>query len=296
MNMNASVQTVMVPTTYRQNAGEVSAEPLTEKQKEETLEFLARRPLHAVIMSGWIRENGIVSPQHRGKFYGCRDEKRDLVGVALIGRNTLFEVRTDEAIIAFAKCARLFPDIRMVLAQEEELTTFWHDYDGAAPMPNVSRHQLITSSGCDNDDIELVDELRIATNDDLDQVVAAHADMTFVETGVNPLDADREGFRMRCSHRVDEAKVWVWIKDGELIFKTDVVSITPEAIYIEGLWVNPKERGKGNSTRGLTTMCQRLLTGSNAICAFLDEAHTLAHSLYRRSGFTGIDRYSRIYL
>ena len=54
MNMNASVQTVMVPTTYRQNAGEVSAEPLTEKQKEETLEFLARRPLHAVIMSGWI--------------------------------------------------------------------------------------------------------------------------------------------------------------------------------------------------------------------------------------------------
>ena len=91
MNINAGVQAVSVSAQFGRNDGSVVAERLTENQREEVLEFLARRPLHAVIMSGWIREYGIVSPQHRGDFYGCRDGEGNLVGVALIGRNTLFE-------------------------------------------------------------------------------------------------------------------------------------------------------------------------------------------------------------
>ena len=296
MNMNTGVQAVSPSAQFGRSDGNVVAERLTENQRDDALDFLACRPLHGVILSGWIRDHGIVSPQHQGEFYGCWDGERNLVGVAIIGRKTLFEVRTDQAIIAFARCAKMCPDIRMVFAEDSELVLFWRHYGGVEPMPTLSRHQLITSTGCDSDEIDTVEELRTATDNDLDQIVAAHADMIFAETGVNPLDTDADGFRMRCLRRVEDGKVWVWVKDGELIFKTDVVSVTPEAIYIEGLWVNPKERGKGNSSRGLTTMCQRLLTGSNAICGFLDEAHTLAHALYRRSGFTGIDRYAKICL
>ena len=282
--------------SYYPDVRNVAAERLTEDERDEVLAFLARRPLHSVILAGWIRDHGIVSPQHRGEFYGCRGDNGNLVGVALIGKYVLFEARGDDAIIAFARRARACPDVRMMFAQENELNAFWHYYDGIAPMPRTSRHQLITSVGCDSKDIDFVEELRIATEADLDQVIAAHAEMVFEETGVDPLLADADGFRMRCSRRVEDGRVWVWVKDGELIFKTDVVSVTSAAIYIEGLWVNPKARGRGNSTRGLTTMCRRLLTGSNAMCGFLDEEHAFANSLYRRAGFTAVDTYAKIYL
>jgi len=296
MNTSTKLQSTAVTNQFRPNPAGCVAERLTEDKRQETLDFLAQRPLHTVIMSGWIRDHGIVSPQHRGAFYGYRDAGKNLVGAALIGRNTLFEAHKDEAIIAFARSARLCPELRMVFAEEEKLSKFWYHYGGVGPMPRLSRHQSIKSTGCDTEAVDIVKDLRIANLDDLEQIVAAHAEMVFEETGTNPLMDDADGFRTRCSKRVKDGKVWVWIKDGELIFKTDIVSVTPEATYIEGLWVNPKERGKGNSTRCLTSMCQQLLTGSNAICGFLDEAHSFAHSLYRKAGFSGMGTFARIYV
>lgn len=296
MNTATATQTVTIPTFHPRNAGETSAEPLTEQHKQETLNFLSQRPVNNVILSGWILDYGIVSPQHRGTFYGCRDAKGNLIGVSMIGRNLLFEACTDESIAAFARCARDCTDVRMVFAEEEKLSTFWRHYRGEAPMPAVSRHRLIRSGGPISDEIEMVDELRIATLDDLDQIVSAHAEMVLVETGVDPLETDADGFRMRCAHRVEQGRVWVWIKGGELIFKTDILGVTPEAIYLEGLWVNPKERGNGHATRCLTSICRQLLSGSNTICGFLEAEHSLSNSLYRKAGFKEVDKYAKIYL
>ena len=142
MNINAGVQAVSVSAQFGRSDGNVVAERLTENQSEEVLAFLARRPLHAVILSGWIRDHGIVSPQHQGEFYGCWDGERNLVGVAIIGRKTLFEVRTDQAIIAFARCAKMCPDIRMLFAEESELVVFWLHYDGLAPMPSKYEFEI----------------------------------------------------------------------------------------------------------------------------------------------------------
>jgi predicted GNAT family acetyltransferase len=144
---------------------------------------------------------------------------------------------------------------------------------------------------CDN-----ISELRLATEEDLTMVATVHAQMVFEETGVNPLATDPDGFRLRCAARIKQDRVWVWVKNGELIFKTDVVSDTPEAIYIEGLWVNPNQRGTGVSKLCLASLCQRLLNHSNAICGFVDVENIAAQSLYRNTGFSITDNYAKIYL
>lgn len=274
----------------------VAVAPLTTDEREEALVFLAVRPLHTVIMSGWIRDNGIVSSLHKGTFYGCRNAEGQLVGIAFIGKNTLFEVRTDEALQALAQRARECPDIRMVMAEGEKLSEFWRYYaKRGQPSRLKCREFLIekrrTVKGCNP-----TSELRLATKQDLDQVVAIHARMVFEETGVDPLAADSEGFRMRCAVRINQGRVWVWIKNGELIFKVDIISDTPEAIYFEGLWVNPKQRGKGFGKLCLKSLCQRLLNRSNAICGFVDCENVAAQALYRQSGFSFTDSYTKVYL
>ncbi len=295
MNILTNTQYAVSPSLFPKNAG-IDAEPLTEDNQQEVLKFLSLRPVNTVILAGWIRDHGIESPLHRGTFYGSRDANGDLVGVAMIGRNLLFEAFTEKAIEVFAKCARENPDVRMLFAEEEKLAIFWRHFRGETPMPQISRHRLIRSGGPIDDDVEIVNGLSIATRDELDQIVSAHAEMVLAETGVDPLVADADGFRMRCAQRVDQGRVCVWLNGGELIFKTDIVSVTPEAIYIEGLWVNPKARGNGHSTRCLASVCRQFLSGSNTICGFVDVEHELYNSLYRKAGFTEVDEYAKIYL
>lgn len=294
--MNTSTQNVTAPMFYSPGIGTAQAEPLTDLHKQETLDFLARRPIDNVILSGWILDSGMVNETHRGTMFGRRDANGNLAGVALIGRHLLFDAATDEATASLAARARECQGVRMIFAEQQKLTKFWHHYRGESPMPNVSSQRSIRFSGKVPDGIDLIDDLRIATREDLDKIVSAHADMVRGETGVDPLVTDADGFRMRCAQRVDKGRVWVWTKDGELVFKTDIVSETPSAVYIEGLWVDPRERGKGYGARCLATMCQRLMTESVTICGFFDAERFPCGSFYRKAGFKIFDDYTRVYV
>ena len=64
-----------------------------------------------------------------------------------------------------------------------------------------------------------VEGLRLATMEDLHLIAPVHAAMAEAESGINPLEADREGFLSRCGRRITKDRVWVLVEDGELIFK-----------------------------------------------------------------------------
>src|SRR5260370_17629639 len=93
-------------------AGAVAAQmtqPLTNEDKAETVNFLSRRPQQTFLMSGWIHDNGIESSLNRGSFYGHRNVRGQLEGVALIGHVSLFEPVAEAAIAAFAGLAPRCP-------------------------------------------------------------------------------------------------------------------------------------------------------------------------------------------
>ena len=69
--------------------------------------------------------------------------------------------------------------------------------------------------------------------------------MAEAESGTNPLEVDPEGFRARCARRIEMGRVWVLERDGQLLFKADIMADTPEVVYLEGIWVSQTERGKG---------------------------------------------------
>jgi predicted GNAT family acetyltransferase len=138
--------------------------------------------------------------------------------------------------------------------------------------------------------------LRQATLDDLEQVMPAHAQMAFEESGVNPLEKDPEGFRKRTARRIEQGRVWVCMDEGRLIFKADVVSDTPDVIYVEGVWVNPNERGKGYGLRCVSQLSRMLLGRTKSVSFLAYEQNQPALSLYRRSGCKLRGYYDTIYL
>ncbi|MBA3767741.1 MAG: GNAT family N-acetyltransferase [Acidobacteria bacterium] len=258
---------------------------LQSGQEQEALAFLAERPIHTVIMAGFIRDNGLVGPLNRGDFYGYRDAQDRLKGVALIGHATLIEARVDAALAAFARVAQESPAAHMMMGEQEEIKQFWKYYAENSRRPGLMCRELLFEQRWPVEVCAPVEGLRLATKDDLKLVIPAHARMAFEETRINPLATDPMGFRMRCERRVERGRTWVWVDNDRLIFKADIVAETPEAAYLEGIYVNPEERCKGYGVRCISQLTRTLLERTTSVCLLVNEQNRRAQAMYKKAGY-----------
>jgi predicted GNAT family acetyltransferase len=141
-----------------------------------------------------------------------------------------------------------------------------------------------------------IPELRPATLGDLDLVMPVQAKMAKQESGVDPLETDPQGFAERCRRRIDLGRTWVLIKDEQLIFKAEVVADTNALAYLEGVWVNPAERGQDYGVQCLSDLCYRLLRDRTSVCLLVNEVNVAAQSVYKRAGFRLQSTYDTIFL
>lgn len=271
-------------------------EELAVRHEPEVLSFLSERPVHTVIMSGLIDDNGLEGSENRGKFYGYRGAAGTLEGVALIGHATLIEARSDNALNAFARLASTVARVNLVLGEQDRIESFWNCYSDFTNAAHYRRKELLFEQRWPSSPARVVPGLRRATLRDLKLVVAAHARMAEEELGVNPLTTDPDGFQMRCERRIRRGRVWVLIENGRLIFKADIVAATPEANYIEGVYVNPEERSKGYGNRCLVQVSRKLLSQTQAVCLLVSEQNRVAQGLARKSGYAVISCYETIFL
>jgi uncharacterized protein len=254
------------------------------------------RPLHTVFMAGLIRDNGLLSPQNRGSFYGSRNRLGQLEGVALIGHATMVEAHTENSLIALARVARNCQSAHLIRGERKSINTFWQYYSDAGREPRQICRELLfelKEAPASHDDIP---DFRPATANDLEKVLAVNSSMAFEEGGTSPLQRDPSGFRNRTVRRIEKQRVWLLIEDNRLIFKADVVSETPEVAYLEGIYVHPEERGKGHGSRCLNKLCSRLLAGSASICLTVNHQNKKAVAFYSKAGFQLNSHYETIYL
>lgn len=269
---------------------------LRDRETSEVLGFLAERPLHTVTMSGFIRDNGIESPFNRGTFYGYRSGDGRLEGVALIGHATFLESRCDEALAGFARVAQGVGSAHMIMGEQNTVERFWEHYSSVGQEQRRCSREVLFAQTAPVTTFPPVPELRAAALHDLSLIVPVHAAMAFAESGVNPLDVDSEGFSRRCARRIRQDRIWVWIADGKLIFKADVVSDTPEATYIEGIYVAPSERGRGYGSRCLAEVSRTLLQRTKAVVLLVNDENLAAHRFFEKVGFRRQSLYETIFL
>jgi uncharacterized protein len=277
---------------------------LTNDSARDVLAFLSARPIHTVIMSSFIRDHGIESELNRGSFYSYQNSAGETEGVALIGHATLFETRSEAALAAFARLVDGSDDVRLIIGEQDRIELFRQHFDTSGQKPHQLRRLLLFEQrwpileprwSCKMQ--ERVCGLRLAVSSDLELVVATHARMAVEEFGADdPIAADPEGFPRRCAVRIDRNRVWVLIENGTLVFKADIVSETPDAIYLEGVYVDPKKRGQGYGLRCLSQLGRCLLRRAGAICLFVNEENERAQSFYRSAGYRLRSYYTTIHI
>jgi GNAT superfamily N-acetyltransferase len=298
MSVAALMDGVMASTQFLPGAeASVTTYALGDDERAEVLSFLAERPVHTVCLAGLIRDNGLESEHNRGTFYACRDARGRLEGVALVGHATLLDARTPRAYHEFALAAQCATRTNMIMGESDAVEQFWGHYaDAGQPMRRACR-ELLFELTVPVEGARQVEGLRLATAAGLDLIAPVHAGLAEAESGVNPLEADAEGFRARCLRRIEQGRVWVVVSDdGRLLFKADVQAETPEVIYLEGVYVHPAERGTGAGRRCLKQLGRELLLRTRRVCLLVNEENERAHSFYRACGFRLRGVYDTIFL
>lgn len=275
---------------------EVVTLQLTNEFEAEVLDFLSERPEHTVTMTGFIRDNGLVSELNRGAFYGCRNLEGKLEGVALIGHATLMETRTDRALQAFAEVASKSKATHLIMGEAERINEFCNYYSEDGQAMRFACRELLFELKWPVQVREEVLELRVATLDDIELLLPVHAQMAVEESGINPLETDPEGFRKRYARRIEQGRSWVCIEEGKLLFKTDVISDTPDAVYLEGVWVAQDKRGTGYGLRCMSQLTRNMLSHTKSMVLFVNEENQKAQRFYQKAGFSLRAAYDTIFL
>ena len=269
---------------------------LTDEHEAEALAFLATHSVPNIFMTGLIRDNGMESPFNRGVFYACRNAKGQIEGIALIGHAMLIEAHTENALETLIRLAQAYPDGHVIMGEQEKIKRFWQYYSPKGQEPHSLCRELLFEQQWPVEAREEVPDLRLATLSDLLHVMVVQAEMAYAESGVNPLVVDPVGFRMRCARRIEQGRVWVWIENGRLIFKADIMAEMPEAIYLEGVYVNPAERGKGYGLRCMSQLGRILLTRTKSLCLLVNEQNLVAQTFFYKAGYRLRGCYDTIFL
>jgi GNAT superfamily N-acetyltransferase len=263
---------------------------LSGSQTAEVLEFLSARPVHTVVMTSMILDNGITSELNRGKFYGYRNHAGELEGVALIGHSTLVEARSPEAIESLAIAARNpSTPIHLIMSSGNGAERFYEILSEGNSKPRLRCVEALFEAslpflvrGCSWN-------IEHATSDDLQPVAEAQAEIALAECGVDPMTKDPTGFLERVRRRIAQKRVFVVKDANKMIFKADIIAETADTIYLEGVYVHPDHRGRGLGSECLSYLTRKLLERVDNVCLLSNVDFSRAHRSFLRAGYRNTD-------
>ena len=269
---------------------------LTMGNTAEVQAFLSVRPVHTVVMSSFIVDNGIVSDLNRGKFYGYRNTVGELEGVALIGHSTLVEARTDEALKALAfKARNAETPIHLIMSSGEAAETFWKYLDGGMNAPRLTCTEALFEISFPFAVQRSEWKIEAATMDHLIEVAEAQAEVAFIESGVDPMVRDREGFLKRVARRIEQGRIFVALDGDKMVFKADIIAETGDVIYLEGIYVSPEYRGREVGSKCLSSLSLELLNRAEHICLLSNVGFAGAHKSFIKAGYKNTDHCTTLF-
>ncbi len=129
--------------------------------------------------------------------------------------------------------------------------------------------------------------VREATADDLDVLVPACVDMFTVEVGVSPIAGGAaSGYRARIAEIVQARRSFVRIEDGVVVFKAEVGAVGDGVCQVQGVWVDPRFRGRGLSHGGMAAVVEQGRARiAPTISLYVNDYNTAARKAYRSVGF-----------
>lgn len=261
--------------------------PVTGRDMDAIEEIVATDPVAHCFVASRVRIGGVDPWRLGGELWGYDDGGR-IRSLVYCGANLVPIATTPGTRAAFADRLRMTGRrCSSLVGAAEEVLDLWRLLEPAwGPAREVRENQPLMV--IDRSPAVAADPLvRRATTADLDVLVPACVAMFTAEVGVSPITGGMgAAYRARVGELVREGRSFVRIEDGVVVFKAEVGAATPQACQVQGVWVDPKYRGRRLSEAGMAAVVDAARREiSPTVSLYVNSYNTAARKSYLAVGF-----------
>lgn len=270
-------------------AGGVRATLLVNEDHKAIRVLLARDLRGTVYLRSLIHEYGISPTEElgHGRFYGYW--RRDsLEAVAFVGnaRNMTTVGEPEDVEVLMDRVYQSPYRPRLFVGPEEHAGPVRRLLlrDGLNPRLDRGQSYYVLDRG-NLQDLEPL-EVRRAAAAELDAVVTAHAAMIREDLKIPAPHLDLDRLHDLAAARIEDGKIWVHVRDDRLVFKTEEISRSEDAILVGGVYTDPLYRGQGYASRGMASWARQIFNrGLERLALHVNADNLPAYRAYERTGF-----------
>jgi predicted GNAT family acetyltransferase len=257
-------------------------------------DLLARDPIVNVFVASRVR-CGPDPWRMGGELWGWTVDGR-LEALCFAGANLVPVEAGPEAIQAFAdRARRQGRRCSSIVGPTEMVEPLWHLLEPAwGPARTVRSRQPFMA--IDEDPRVEPDPLvRRVLPEELDLLYPASVAMFTEEVGISPVQGDPQAYRTRVGELIESGRAFARIEDGRVLFKAEVGAVTDQACQIQGVWVDPGERGRGLSGPGTAAVVAAARRDfAPVVTLYVNDFNTAARRAYAHVGFHDLATFSSV--
>ncbi|MFT3969118.1 MAG: DUF4081 domain-containing protein [Micropruina sp.] len=125
---------------------------------------------------------------------------------------------------------------------------------------------------------------------------AAAIAMYTEEVGVDPTaGGGRNTYRAHCQTLVESGRAWGVVDDGgAVVFKADVGISCGGIAQVQGVWLEPRLRGRGLAAPAMAAATRQILTQHEVVSLYVNDFNTRAVRAYLHTGFTVAGQFATV--
>ena len=85
------------------------------------------------------------------------------------------------------------------------------------------------------------------------------------------------------------------VRDGRVIFKADVGSVSGSVCQVQGVWLDPALRGRGLAAPAMAAVVRLARTVAPTVSLYVNDYNLPARATYLRVGFTDVGEFATIH-
>ena len=287
--------------THTPEVGSPSVRVLADTDLPELLALCAVDPVGSVLAAARV-EAALVDGLARtgGQAWGFPAEG-PLVAACWAGANLVPVVPSPdpEVLDAFAGRARaLGRRCSSIVGPADAALGLWRRLEpdwGTARSVRTEQPSMVI------DGEPLVDpdpQVRFSTAADMPELLPACVRMFEEEVGYSPMTYSARAYEERVALLVSERRSFLaraHEPHGRIVFKAEIGALTRDVAQVQGVWVDPVDRGTGRAAPGMAAVVRDTLAGgARVVSLYVNSFNERALATYRRVGFEQVGTYATV--
>lgn len=281
----------------RTRAGQTSAlRLLTDRDRDEALAVCDRDPVTNVFVKSRLQASGLDPLRLGAQVWGFRDSGR-LESICYVGANMVPVEAGPAAVAAYAERARKQGRrCSSIAGPAEAVGDLWRKLAPYWDRPREIRDRQPLMAMASEPLVDPDPGVRVVRPAEVGILLPASVAMFTEEVGISPIGADGgAAYRARVSELVASGRSLAKIEDGQVVFKAEIGAVTADACQVQGVWVPPELRGRGQASRGMAAVVTFARTSlAPVVSLYVNDFNLPARAAYRRVGFTEVGMFMSV--